>query len=123
MFKSITIAPEERNWAVIAHLSGLAGYLIPLFGIIAPIFIIFTREDSPVVSAIAKQALFLNLAMIVCSIPIVVLSLIFILIPLTWVMSAMLSIIALGLPIYGAVKAASGEYFQYPIVGRRPMCC
>jgi uncharacterized Tic20 family protein len=121
MHQHLTIDPRERGWAVIAHLSGLAGYLLPFFGIIAPIVIIFAREDSPVISAIAKQALFLNLAIFLCTIPIFILALTVILIPLTWVMSAMLSIIAFGLPVYGAIKASNGEFFEYPIVGRAPM--
>lgn len=121
MIGPIAIDPNERNWAVIAHLSGLATYALPILGIIAPIVIIFARKDSPVVSAIARQALFLNLAVFLCSIPIFLMAFTFILIPLTWVMSTILSIIALGLPVYGAIKASGGEYFQYPIVGGRPM--
>ena len=34
-----TIPAEERGLAVAAHLSGLAGYIIPLGGVIVPIII------------------------------------------------------------------------------------
>lgn len=61
-YASVAIAPEQRSAAVLTHLSGLAGYLVPFCGVIVPLIIWMVKSDSPVISSIAKQAVFLNLA-------------------------------------------------------------
>ena len=58
---TLPITADERAMAAITHLSGLAGYIIPLGGVIVPIVIWLTRRDSPAISSIAKQAVLLNL--------------------------------------------------------------
>jgi uncharacterized Tic20 family protein len=57
----IVIPSEERTLAALTHLSGLAGYVIPLGGVIVPIILWIVKKDSKVISSIAKQALLLNL--------------------------------------------------------------
>ena len=54
------ISNDERTLAALTHLSGLAGYLIPLGGVIVPIIIWVVKSDSRVISTVAKQALVLN---------------------------------------------------------------
>ena len=54
------ISPEERSLAALTHLSGLAGYLVPLGGILAPIIIYILKKESAVIASIAKQAVILN---------------------------------------------------------------
>jgi len=113
---------------VVAHLSGLAFYLIPFGGIIAPIVLIFAKNDSPVISSIARQALYLNIAVFlgecvtgflalflwatVIGIPLAI---------LLGLVGSLIGLAALVLPIVGAVKVSSGEYFRYPLVGRYPL--
>ena len=120
MYSNFTIDPEERTWAVLAHLSGLGAYIIPLGGIIFPILIILTRQNSPVTQAVAKQALYLNLLVFACTIPIFILAVTIILIPLAWLAGLILSVLAIALPIIGALKASDGIYFMYPVVGQPP---
>ena len=43
-----------------------------------------------------------------------------ILIPVTFLGWAVLGLIAVILPIVGAVKASDGEYYRYPVVGMGP---
>jgi uncharacterized membrane protein len=40
-----------------------------------------------------------------------------VLIPVAWVVGVLLTPIAVLLPTIGAIKAANGELFRYPIVG------
>ena len=115
-----TIPPEERTWAAIAHVSGLAGYLIPLGGVIVPIIIMVSKSESSVISTIAKQALILNIACFLCIIPIVIMFLTVILIPVAIVAGIVVSIAAIALPVIGAVKAGDGFYYRYPLVGQYP---
>jgi hypothetical protein len=56
----MSISQEERGLAIMTHLSGLAGYIIPLGGVIVPIIIWVVKKESAVISSIAKQALLLN---------------------------------------------------------------
>ena len=46
---AIPIAPEERTLAALTHLSGLAGYLIPLGGVLVPIILWITVVLIPLV--------------------------------------------------------------------------
>jgi uncharacterized Tic20 family protein len=116
----MTIDPEERTMAALTHLSGLAGYVIPLGGVIVPIIIWVVKSESRVISSIAKQALLLNFVvfLLICASAILWITLI--LIPLVLVFWFVLGIVAIALPVVGCIKASQGTYFQYPVVGIAP---
>ena len=114
------ISPEERGLAACTHLAGLAGYVIPLGGVIVPIIIWMVKSDSAAIVGIAKQALLLNVIVFVLILGTVVLWITIILIPLVILFWLVLGIAALALPIVGAVKASQGDYYRYPVVGLPP---
>jgi uncharacterized Tic20 family protein len=115
-----TIAPEERGLAAITHLSGLAGYIIPLGGVLVPIIIWIVKQESAVIAGIAKQALLLNLVVFVLVAATAVLWITIILIPLVVLFWIALGIVAIALPIVGAIKASQGDYYRYPVIGLPP---
>ena len=115
-----TIATEDRTLAALTHLSGLAGYLIPMGGVIVPIVIWIVKSESPVISSIAKQALLLNVIVFVLVALTALLWLTIILIPVVIVFWMALGLAAVVLPIVGAVKASDGVYYRYPVVGLSP---
>jgi hypothetical protein len=114
------IQPQDRTLAILTHLSGLAGYIIPLGGILVPIIIWIVKKDHRVIAAIAKQAILLNIAVFVCGCALALLILTVILIPVVFLGWAVLGLIAVILPVVGAVKASDGEYYTYPVVGSAP---
>ena len=111
------IGPEERGLAAVAHLSGLAGYIIPLGGILVPIIIWIVKSESRTISTIAKQALLLNVIVWILGIALLIPFLTVILIPIAIVGWFGLGLVAIVLPIVGAVKASDGVYYRYPLVG------
>lgn len=117
---AIQIAPQDRTMAALTHLSGLAGYVVPLGGVIVPIVIWMVRNDSKVISSIAKQAVLLNFVvfLLVCASAILWITLI--LIPAVIMFWIVLGIAAVALPVIGCIKAAQGDYYQYPVVGIGP---
>ena len=117
---SVPIAPEERGLAAITHLSGLAGYIIPLGGVLVPIIIWIVKKDSPVISTIAKQAILLNFIVFVLVCGSFLLWLTVILIPFALLAWFALGLVAIILPIVGALKAADGIYYRYPVIGLLP---
>lgn len=117
---ALAIAPHEQGLAVATHLSGLAGYIIPFGGLIVPIIIWLVKSDSPVISSIAKQALLLNLAVFVALCVGFLLFFTLILAPVAILLWILDGIIAVVLPIVGAIKASQGEYYRYPLVGTIP---
>jgi uncharacterized Tic20 family protein len=114
------IQAEDRTLAMLTHLSGLAGYIIPLGGILVPIIIWFVKKDHRVIASIAKQAILLNIAVFVIGCALALLILTVILIPVVFMGWAVLGLIAVILPIIGAVKASDGEYYTYPVIGSAP---
>ncbi len=115
-----SISPEERGLAAVTHLSGLAGYVIPLGGVLVPIIIWIVKSESRVISSIAKQAVILNVVIFLLSAVLAVLTLTILLIPLVIVGGLALAAIAIALPIVGALKASDGTYYTYPVVGIAP---
>lgn len=114
------VAPEDRTLASLTHLSGLAGYVVPLGGVIVPIIIWALKKDSEVISTIAKQAIILNAVVFLLVVVTAILWVTIILIPLVLLFWCALALIALALPIIGAIKANDGEYYRYPVVGITP---
>jgi uncharacterized Tic20 family protein len=117
---AISIAPEERTLAALTHLSGLAGYLIPLGGVLVPIILWMVKSDSKVISSIAKQALLLNVIVFLVIAVTAILWITVVLIPLVVLLWCLLFLAAVALPIVGAVKALDGSYYSYPLVGVAP---
>ncbi len=115
-----TIAPDERGLASITHLSGLAGYIIPFGGVLVPIIIWITKSDSRIISGIAKQAVLLNVIVFLLFCASAVLWITLILIPAVILFWIVLGIAAVALPVVGAIKANSGAYYRYPVVGIDP---
>lgn len=114
------IPPDLRTLAVLTHLSGLAGYIIPLGGVLVPILIWILKSETPIISAIARQAVFLNVVVWLLGGAAALLLLTVVLIPLVFLFWFVLGAVALILPIVGAVKAAEGTYYRYPVVGSSP---
>jgi hypothetical protein len=114
------IPAEFRGMAVLAHLSGLAGYVIPLGGIVVPILVVMLNKDRAVIRSLARQALYLNLAVFFCAIVALMLAATVVLIPLAVAMGCVTGCVAIALPIIGAIRAAEGIYFRYPIIGATP---
>jgi uncharacterized Tic20 family protein len=116
----VTIPPEDRALAALTHLSGLAGYIIPLGGVLVPIIIWMTKKDAPIISAIARQAILLNVIVFALIVATIILWITIILIPLVILFWCLLGIAAVALPIVGAIKANGGIYYRYPVVGSNP---
>jgi uncharacterized Tic20 family protein len=117
---ALTIAPEERTLAALTHLSGLAGYVVPLGGVVVPIVIWAVKSDSKVISSIAKQALILNVIVFLLIAGTAILWLTILLIPVVVFFWVLLGLAALALPIVGAIKALDGAFYRYPLVGVSP---
>jgi uncharacterized Tic20 family protein len=115
-----TIAVEDQSLAMMTHLAGLAGYIIPLGGVIVPIVIWIVKSENRTIAAIAKQAVFLNVVVFLLALLLVLPALTLILIPLSIVGWLALALAALALPIVGAIKASDGEFYSYPGLGIRP---
>ena len=120
MVTNIPIPPEDRGMAVMTHLSGLSGYIIPLAGVIVPTIIWIVKKEEPLISAIARQAVFLNIGIFLAFCASMILMLTLILIPAVFIFWGVLAIAAVGLPFYGALKASDGIYYRYPVVGSNP---
>lgn len=114
------IASDERTVAALTHLSGLSSYVFPLGGAIVPLIIWMVRKDSPVISSIAKQALILNLVVWLLAGLSWIFWITIILIPVVMLFWWVLGIVAVALPIIGALKANQGTYLRYPMVGVAP---
>jgi uncharacterized Tic20 family protein len=111
------LSDADRTLAMLAHLSGLAGYVVPFGGAVVPLCMMLMLADRPQVAALARQALLLNVAIFGAAILAIAMVFTIVLIPLSWAIAVLLTPVAVLLPIIGAVKAANGEVFRYPVVG------
>lgn len=116
----LSIPHDLRGLAVATHLSGLAGYVVPFGGVIVPIIIWVVKKDTPIIAGIARQAIFLNVAVFLAAAPLVLMAITVILLPVAGIIAIALFLAALALPIVGAIKAWQGEYFRYPVIGSSP---
>ncbi len=107
---------EERNWALLAHLSAVAGVLLAGLGmVLGPLVIwLLKREDSEFVADQAKEALNFNITMLLGYIVGVIL--IPVLIGL--VILPVLGLLHLVLMIVAMIRASEGERYRYPVALR-----
>jgi len=100
------------QWGLFLHLSLLAGHVVPLAGWIAPILIWqLKKEEIPALDAHGKVAANWIISSLIYATVCVILIFVVVGIPLLIVL-ALLGVI---FPIIGAIKAANGEVWQYPL--------
>ena len=119
-YVNVAIASEQRMTAVLTHLSGLAGYLIPFAGVLFPIVIWIVKSEDRVISSIAKQALLLNVVAFLLVGFAFLLAFTILLLPAAILVWCVVGLAALLFPVIGAIKASEGVYFKYPLVGVSP---
>lgn len=103
---------ELKLWSMLLHLSLLAGFIIPLGGLIVPIVIYILKKDElPGLEAhwnvVINWLISALIYSVVCFILIFVAIGIFLLFGL--------GLIAVIFPIIGAIKANDGEVWPYPL--------
>ena len=107
--------PDQRQWAMFAHLSALAGLVMPFGSILGPLIVWLIKKDTmPLVNDQGKEALnfqiFLAIVYVVGIITSVFVIGIFILLA-GW-------ILAIVFRIQGAMTANRGEPYRYPLTWR-----
>lgn len=103
---------EFRTWAMFLHFSLLAGFVIPLAGLIAPIIIWqIKKTELPEIDAHGKVVVNWLISAFIYAVISIALSLILIGIPLMFV----LCVLSIAFPIIGGIKANEGQLWKYPL--------
>ena len=102
---------QTRQWAMFLHLSQLAGYIVPVAGLVVPIVIWqMKKEEMPELDVHGKVVANWIISLLIYGA--VCLFLTFVLIGVF--LFAVLGIIAIVFPIIGAIKANEGQVWKYP---------
>lgn len=107
--------PEARKWALIAHLSGFLGCLIPFGSLIGPLLVWQLKKDQDVfIDDQGKEAMNFQISVAIAALICVLLMVIVIGFLLIWVVI----IGAVILMIIAAIKANEGQAYRYPFCWR-----
>lgn len=103
---------DQNMWAMLCHLSALAGFIIPFGNIIGPLVIWMIKKDVyPLVDDQGKEALNFQISMTIYYVVAGILILILIGIPLL----IGLALFSLVVTIIAMVKASDGVAYRYPL--------
>jgi len=118
---SVTESPEAqaaakdlrtRQWAMFLHLSLLAGFLVPLAGLIVPVIIWqLKKEELPGIDAHGKVVVNWIISGLIYAVVCSLLILVLVGIPLL----GALFLVGIVFPIIGAIKANEGVVWKYPL--------
>jgi len=115
MENQVALSSEEKQMAMLAHLSAFAGFIIPFGNIIAPLVIWMLKKDSmPFASEQAKEAVNFQISMTIYFIVGLILMLVLIGIAIV----AVLAVAEIILIVVAAMKANEGVNYRYPITIR-----
>jgi len=103
---------QTRQWATLLHMSLLAGFVVPVAGLVVPILIWqLKKEELPALDAHGKMVLNWILSLLLYGVLSCLLIIVLIGIPLLVV----LGLIGIIFPIIGAIKANEGVLWKYPL--------
>ena len=107
---------EEQNWAMVCHLSALAGFLIPFGNIVGPLVVwLIKRAEMPLVDSNGKESINFQITVMLGILICIPLMFVLIGIPLAFA----IGLAALILTIMAAVKVSNGETdYKYPFAIR-----
>lgn len=111
----LTLSKDERMWAMLAHISAIAGFIFPFGNIIGPLLIwILKKEEFPFVDDQGKEALNFQISITVYVIVSIILVFVLIGIPLIIIVG----LFALVMSIIAAINAYDGNAYRYPLTFR-----
>jgi len=106
---------EQRNWAMLAHLSALLAFATVIGGIIAPLIIwLIRKDDMSFAAAQAKEALNFQITVYLIALALWLTFITVILIPIAVLLLILLAIVDIVLIIVAAVKVSEGFPYRYP---------
>jgi uncharacterized protein len=102
----------ERTWGMLAHLSSLAGLVLPLAGIVlGPLAVwLWRRDESGFVAEHAREALNFNISVLLGALACMLLMLVFV----GFLLGTALFIAWLVMTLIAAIKASEGHPYRYP---------
>lgn len=104
--------PQSRQWALLIHLSQLAGWVIPIAGWAVPIVLWqLKKEELPEIDAHGKMVANWLISELVYGVIFGLLSMVLIGIPLLFA----LVVVGTIFPVIGAAKSQKGELWRYPL--------
>ena len=113
MEENKVLTESERTWAMLCHLSALAGFFFPFGAIIGPLVCWLSKRDESVwVYINGRNSLNFQLSMLLYIVLAIPLIFIIIGIPIIVILGT-LKVICI---IIASVKASRGEDFRYPLV-------
>lgn len=106
---------NERQWTLLAHLSGFAGFVFPLGNVVGPLLIwLLKKEKSPLLEEHAREAL--NFQISIAIYAVIASILIFVLVGA--ILLPILIIVQIFLMIKAALAADRGKFYRYPLTMR-----
>ncbi len=110
----MTPSDEERNLAVIAHLSGMAGIVMGgLIGFLGPLIIYLFKKDSSVyIESQAKEALNFQITLLIIGVGCV--ALVFVSCGFMFRILFVPMILQFAFAIIAAFAVKNGKYYRYP---------
>jgi len=109
------ISQDEKTWGMLAHLSSLVGFLIPLGNILGPLVVWLVKKDTmPFVAEQGKEALNFNITVLIG----IVIGFILTFVLIGLLVLAVVGIAWLVLTIMAALAANKGENYRYPFTLR-----
>ena len=102
---------DERMWGLLAHLSSLAGFIIPFGNIIGPVVVWQIQKDkSAFVDYHGKESVNFQITMAIAYCVALLLIIVVIGVPLLIVLGLLNVVFA----VIAGIKANNGEYYTYP---------
>ncbi|MEM7680387.1 MAG: DUF4870 domain-containing protein [Planctomycetota bacterium] len=107
-----TLEKDTRQWGMFLHLSMLAGFVIPMAGLVAPIVIWqLKKEELPELDAHGKAAVNWILSALIYGVVSAILTLV--IIGIFMLMAVGLATVVFS--IIAGIKANNGEQWKYPL--------
>ncbi|MGH8174080.1 MAG: DUF4870 domain-containing protein [Rhodanobacteraceae bacterium] len=106
---------DERMWAMFAHLSAFAGFVIPFGSILGPLVIWqIKKNEYPLVDDQGKEALNFQITMAIAFVASLILMIVLIGFILIWAVG----LFDLIMIVIAAIRANNGERYRYPLTLR-----
>jgi len=106
--------PDERTWGMLCHLAAFAGF-IPFGNIVGPLIVYsIKRQEYDFVEDQGKESLNFQITMTIA----LMVSAILTIIVIGLLMLLVVGLFSIVFTVIGAVKAAQGEFYRYPLTIR-----